>query len=145
MAIPELIRILVDEESLEWDEAWAITSKVFAYTNHTVLPEALETWPVPLLEHLLPRHLAIIYDINLWFLQSVADKFPGDRERLQRMSLIEESSPKRVRMAFLAVVCCFKVNGVAELHSQLIKSTIFKVSPRDKPRFAETYAENSRL
>jgi starch phosphorylase len=104
IAIPELQRVLVDEEHLPFDEAWEIVKACFFYTNHTVLPEALETWPVPLMEHLLPRHMQIIYDINWSFLQAVAKKFPGDQDRLGRMSLIEESQPRRVRMGYLAVV-----------------------------------------
>ncbi|KAJ7159953.1 glycogen phosphorylase [Mycena crocata] len=126
LAIPELMRILLDEEELPWATAWQIVTNTFFYTNHTVLPEALEKWPVPLLEHLLPRHMQIIYDINLLFLQSVEKKFPGDRDRLGRMSLIEEGFPKQVRMAFLACIGSRKVNGVAELHSELVKTTILK-------------------
>ncbi|KAI0896980.1 glycosyltransferase family 35 protein [Annulohypoxylon nitens] len=126
LAIVELQRILVDVEGLEWDEAWRIVTATFGYTNHTVLPEALEKWPVGLVQHLLPRHLQIIYDINLFFLQTVEKKFPNDRDMLRRVSIIEESQPKMVRMAFLAVVGSHKVNGVAELHSDLIQTTIFK-------------------
>ncbi|GJC79270.1 glycogen phosphorylase 2 [Colletotrichum liriopes] len=126
LAIVELQRILVDLEKLEWDEAWNIVTATFGYTNHTVLPEALEKWPVGLVQHLLPRHLQIIYDINLFFLQSVEKMFPNDRDLLGRVSIIEESQPKMVRMAFLAIVGSHKVNGVAELHSDLIKTTIFK-------------------
>lgn len=126
LAIVELQRILVDLEGLEWDEAWTIVTATFGYTNHTVLPEALEKWPVGLFQHLLPRHLQIIYDINLFFLQTVERKFPNDRDLLSRVSIIEESQPKMVRMAFLAIVGSHKVNGVAELHSDLIKTTIFK-------------------
>jgi len=126
LAIVELQRILVDLEGLEWDEAWNIVTNTFGYTNHTVLPEALEKWSVPLIQHLLPRHLQIVYDINLFFLQTVERAFPGDRELLGRVSIIEESQPKMVRMAFLAIVGSHKVNGVAELHSDLIKTTIFK-------------------
>jgi starch phosphorylase len=126
MAIVELQRILVDLEGLEWDEAWAIVVETFGYTNHTVLPEALEKWPVSLFQNLLPRHLQIIYDINLYFLQKVERAFPNDRDMLSRVSIIEESQPKMVRMAFLAIVGSHKVNGVAELHSDLIKTTIFK-------------------
>ncbi|KAF2793466.1 glycosyltransferase family 35 protein [Melanomma pulvis-pyrius CBS 109.77] len=126
LAIPELQRILVDIEGLEWDEAWGIVSKTFGYTNHTVLPEALEKWSVPLMQHLLPRHLQIIYDINLNFLQFVERNFPKEREMLGRISIIEESTPKMVRMAYLALIGSHKVNGVAELHSDLIKTTIFK-------------------
>lgn len=126
LAIPELMRILIDDEDLHWNEAWHIVTNTFFYTNHTVLPEALEKWPVPLLEHVLPRHMQIIYDINLYFLQAVEKKYPGDRDRLSRMSLIEEGTPKQVRMAFLACVGSRKVNGVAELHSELVKTTILK-------------------
>ncbi len=126
MAIVELQRILLDLEELEWDEAWNIVTKTFGYTNHTVLPEALEKWSVPLFQNLLPRHLQIIYDINMYFLQSVERKFPKDRDMLSRVSIIEESQPKMVRMAYLAVIGSHKVNGVAELHSDLIKTTIFK-------------------
>ena len=126
LAIVELQRILIDLEGLEWDEAWNIVVSTFGYTNHTVLPEALEKWSVGLTQHLLPRHLQIIYDINLFFLQSVERLFPNDREILGRVSIIEESNPKMVRMAFLAIVGSHKVNGVAELHSDLIKTTIFK-------------------
>lgn len=126
LAIPELMRILIDDEDLTWDQAWTIVTNTFFYTNHTVLPEALEKWPVPLLEHVLPRHMQIIYDINMFFLQAVERKFPGDRERLSRMSLIEEGQPKQVRMAHLAAIGSRKVNGVAELHSNLVKSTIMK-------------------
>jgi starch phosphorylase len=126
LAIVELQRILIDTEGLEWDEAWQIVTNVFGYTNHTVLPEALEKWSVPLMQNLLPRHLQIIYDINLYFLQSVEKNFPGDRALLSRVSIIEESQPKMVRMAYLAIIGSHKVNGVAELHSDLIKTTIFK-------------------
>ncbi|KAL2352523.1 glycosyl transferase [Cryomyces antarcticus] len=126
LAIPELQRILIDQEGLEWDEAWSIVQKTFGYTNHTVLPEALEKWSVPLFQHLLPRHLQIIYDINMHFLQNVERKFPKDRDILGRVSIIEESQPKMVRMAYLALIGSHKVNGVAELHSDLIKTTIFK-------------------
>ncbi len=126
LAIVELMRILMDLEGLEWEEAWSITTSTFGYTNHTVLPEALEKWSVPLFQNLLPRHLQIIYDINMFFLQSVERKFPNERDLLSRVSIIEESQPKMVRMAYLAIVGSHKVNGVAELHSDLIKSTIFK-------------------
>ncbi|CAJ2512339.1 Uu.00g053540.m01.CDS01 [Anthostomella pinea] len=126
LAIVELQRILIDVEGLEWDEAWNIVTATFGYTNHTVLPEALEKWPVGLVQHLLPRHLQIIYDINLFFLQAVEKKYPGDRDMLSRVSIIEESQTKMVRMAYLAVVGSHKVNGVAELHSDLIQTTIFK-------------------
>ncbi|KAF7559064.1 hypothetical protein G7046_g5093 [Stylonectria norvegica] len=126
LAIVELQRILIDIEGLEWSEAWSIVTATFGYTNHTVLPEALEKWPVGLFQHLLPRHLQIIYDINLFFLQQVEKAFPNDRDILRRVSIIEEGQPKMVRMAYLAIVGSHKVNGVAELHSDLIKTTIFK-------------------
>ncbi len=126
LAIVELQRILVDSEGLEWDEAWNIVTNTFGYTNHTVLPEALEKWNVPLVQNLLPRHLQIIYDINLFFLQSVERRFPKDRDMLSRVSIIEEGQPKMVRMAYLAIIGSHKVNGVAELHSDLIRTTIFK-------------------
>ncbi|KAI9159544.1 Non-essential glycogen phosphorylase [Blastocladiella emersonii ATCC 22665] len=126
LAAVELQRRLVDLEGLEWDEAWDVVTRTFAFTNHTVLPEALETWPVPLLTELLPRHMAIIFDINLYFLQQVEKKFPNDRDRLRRMSIIEETTPQRVRMAHLAVIASHTVNGVAALHSALVKSLIFK-------------------
>lgn len=103
-----------------------VVTRTFSYTNHTVLPEALEKWSVPLMQHLLPRHMQIIYEINLFFLQSVEKKFPGDRELLAKVSIIEESQPQSIRMAFLAIIGSHKVNGVAELHSDLIKTTIFK-------------------
>ncbi|KAJ1299939.1 hypothetical protein OPQ81_002607 [Rhizoctonia solani] len=126
LAIPELMRILVDEEEISWDQAWDITSKTFGYTNHTVLPEALEKWPVPLLQHLLPRHMQIIFDLNYDFLQKVEKKFPGEREKIERLSLIQEGYPQYVRMANLAVIGSRKVNGVAELHSELVRTTILK-------------------
>ncbi|KAJ6143590.1 hypothetical protein N7471_003043 [Penicillium samsonianum] len=126
LAIVELQRILIDKEGLEWDEAWNIVTKTFGYTNHTVLPEALEKWSVPLMQNLLPRHLQIIYEVNLFFLQSVEKRFPNDREILSRVSIIEESHPKMVRMAYLAIIGSHKVNGVAELHSDLLKTTLFK-------------------
>jgi starch phosphorylase len=126
LAIPELMRLFVDEEEIPWDKAWDLVCNVFFFTNHTVLPEALEKWPVPLFEQMLPRHLQIIYDINLSFLQAVEKKFPNDREKLARMSLIEEGFPKQIRMANLAIIGSRKVNGVAELHSELVRTTIFK-------------------
>lgn len=126
ISIPELMRILVDEEGLGWDKAWDITVKTFAYTNHTIMPEALESWPVSLIEVLLPRHLQIIYEINLRFLEEVAIKFPGDNDRLRRMSLIEEGAVKKVRMGNLCVVGSHSVNGVSELHSELLKTGLFK-------------------
>ncbi|WP_353572844.1 glycogen/starch/alpha-glucan phosphorylase [Candidatus Albibeggiatoa sp. nov. BB20] len=125
LAIPELMRILLDKHRLEWDDAWKICQRVFAYTNHTLLPEALETWPVRLLERLLPRHLQIIYQINHLFLHEVSHKHPGDMDKLSRMSIIGEEGEKHVRMGQLGVVGSHKVNGVAALHTQLIKSHLF--------------------
>ena len=121
IAIPELMRILVDEEGLDWEEAWEITVKTFGYTNHTVLPEALEKWPVALLERVLPRHLQIIYEINRRFLEEVRIAHPGDDARLARMSIIEEGAEKNVRMAHLAIVGSHSVNGVAALHTDILK------------------------
>ncbi|GBE87017.1 Glycogen phosphorylase [Sparassis crispa] len=126
LAIPELMRMLVDEEEVPWDTAWQIVTNTFFFTNHTVLPEALEKWPVPLMTTLLPRHMQIIFDINLIFLQAVDKKFPGDREKLAKMSLIEEGFPQSVRMANLACIGSRRVNGVAELHSELVRTTILK-------------------
>jgi starch phosphorylase len=126
IAVAELMRILVDEKRMPWDKAWAITTKTMAYTNHTLLPEALETWPVSLLEKLLPRLMEIIYLINKRFLHEVSMKWPGDHERLTRMSLIEEHGGKRVRMAYLAIVGSFSVNGVAALHSKLLCTGLFR-------------------
>ncbi|GJJ13879.1 hypothetical protein Clacol_008136 [Clathrus columnatus] len=111
LAIVELQRILVDEEDLSWDEAWSIVTRTFFYTNHTVLPEALEKWPVPLMQHLLPRHMQIIFDLNLSFLQAVEKKFPGDVGKLQRVSLIEEGFPQNVRMANLAVIGMYLISS----------------------------------
>ncbi|MBU1809051.1 MAG: glycogen/starch/alpha-glucan phosphorylase [Candidatus Omnitrophica bacterium] len=126
IAIPELMRKLVDEEGLKWDEAWDITVRTFAYTNHTIMPEALECWPVSLIEKLLPRHLQLIYEINARFLQDVTIKFPCDNERLKRMSVIEEGDVRRVRMAHLCVIGSHSINGVSELHSELLKTKLFK-------------------
>jgi glycogen phosphorylase len=126
LAIPELMRILVDLEQLEWHEAWAITTATFGYTNHTVLPEALERWPVNLLGTMLPRHLQIIYEINRRFLAEVRARFGNDDARSRRMSIIEEDGERRVRMATLAVVGSHSVNGVAELHTQILKSEVFR-------------------
>ena len=126
IAIAELMRLLLDEEKLSWDQAWTICTRTFAYTNHTVLPEALETWPVDLIGRLLPRHLEIIYEINHRFLQEVAARYPGDGERLQRMSIIGEGRERRVRMANLAIVGSHAVNGVAALHSEILKDSLFR-------------------
>ena len=125
LAIPELMRLLVDEEGLDWERAWDIVRRTFAYTCHTLLPEALETWPVAMLGRLLPRHLEIVYRINAGLLAEVRSRFPGDTDRVRRMSLIEEGADRRVRMANLAVTGTFAVNGVAELHSELLVTTTF--------------------
>ncbi|XP_077403594.1 glycogen phosphorylase, muscle form [Vanacampus margaritifer] len=126
MAIPELMRVLVDEEKLPWDNAWDVCVRTCAYTNHTVLPEALERWPVDLFAHLLPRHLEIVYEINRRHMENVAAKFPGDSDRLSRMSLIEEGGQKRINMAHLCIVGSHAVNGVAQIHSDILKATVFK-------------------
>ncbi len=126
ISVAELMRQLVDAQHLEWDEAWDIVSKTMAYTNHTLLPEALERWPVRLFEQLLPRILQIIYEINARFLAEVARRWPGDNERQRRMSLIEEGHEPQVRMAYLAIVGSFSVNGVAALHSRLLVEGLFK-------------------
>uniref|UniRef100_A0A8C7F9I4 Alpha-1,4 glucan phosphorylase n=1 Tax=Oncorhynchus kisutch TaxID=8019 RepID=A0A8C7F9I4_ONCKI len=131
MAIPELMRVFVDVEKLDWDTAWAITKRTFAYTNHTVLPEALERWPVGLLETLLPRHLQIIYRINQGHLDGIRALFPGDLDRIRRMSLIEEDGGKRVNMAHLCIVGSHAVNGVAEIHSNIIKNDAVSHPGRD--------------
>jgi len=126
LAIAELMRILLDDEKLEWEDAWSITTRTFGYTNHTLMPEALERWPVHLFESILPRHLVIIYEINRLFLREIATRFPGDSDRIARMSLIQEGSFREVRMAYLAVVGSHSINGVAALHSELITTTLFK-------------------
>ena len=126
LAIPELMRLLVDENGVSWEQAWSITRRSFAYTCHTLLPEALETWPVPMFERLLPRHLEIIYAINHFFLDDVRARYPGEDERIARMSLIQEVPERRVRMANLAVVGSFAVNGVAGLQSRLLTQTTLR-------------------
>ncbi len=125
IAVAELMRLLLDEARMQWDEAWAITSTCMAYTNHTLLPEALERWPVALFERLLPRPLEIIYEINARFLREVSIKWPGDNDRRRRMSIIEEGDVRQVRMAYLAIVGSFSVNGVAALHSRLLQEGLF--------------------
>ncbi|MDH3994300.1 MAG: glycogen/starch/alpha-glucan family phosphorylase, partial [Gammaproteobacteria bacterium] len=125
LAIPELMRLLVDENSIEWDAAWKITREVFSYTNHTLLPEALETWPVDLLGRLLPRHLEIIYEINQHFLDEVRLRYPLDESKLARMSLIDEAGQREVRMANLSCVGSHHINGVAKLHTELMQQDVF--------------------
>jgi len=126
LAIPELMRILVDKYRLDWDEAWSITERTFAYTNHTLMPEALEVWPADIFGKLLPRHLQIIYEINARFLNDVSNKYPGDMARLGRMSIIGVGFPKQVRMSNLSIVGSSSVNGVSKLHTDLLKSNMFK-------------------
>ncbi|XP_018568227.1 glycogen phosphorylase [Anoplophora glabripennis] len=126
LAIPELMRVLVDIEGIPWEKAWKITVNTCAYTNHTVLPEALERWPTSMLEHILPRHLQIIYHINFLHLKEVEKKWPGDWDKMRRMSLIEEDGEKRVNMASLSIVGSHAVNGVAKIHSDIIKADLFK-------------------
>ena len=121
---------------LAWDDAWDLTQRTLAYTNHTLLPEALERWPVALFELIIPRHLEIIYEVNRRFLDEVSARFPGDRDRRQRMSLIEEEPARTVRMAHLAVVGTHSTNGVAEIHSDLLRSRVLH-------DFAELYPERS--
>jgi glycogen phosphorylase len=125
IAIPELMRILVDEHDYEWGPAWDMVTKVFGYTNHTVLPEALEVWPSKLLEHLLPRHVEIIYEINHRFLREVGLKFPGDHDRLRRMSIVQEGRERTIRMAYLAIIGSHSINGVAKMHTEIIKTRVF--------------------
>jgi starch phosphorylase len=134
LAVAELMRILIDERAMTWESAWGITQATCGYTNHTLLPEALEKWPVDLMEKVLPRHLQIIYEINRRFLQQVAERFPGQPERLRRMSLIEEGDTRHVRMAQLAIVGSHSINGVAALHSDLVKKKLV-------PEFDEFWPE----
>ncbi|HLF97454.1 MAG TPA: glycogen/starch/alpha-glucan phosphorylase [Methylococcaceae bacterium] len=124
IAVAELMRLLVDEHGLGWDTAWNVTRHTFAYTNHTLLPEALEKWSVPLFESLLPRHLELIYEINARFLNEIRPRYPFDEERIQRLSIIDETEPRSVRMAHLACIGSYAINGVAELHCRLLKETV---------------------
>ncbi|MBD3314756.1 MAG: glycogen/starch/alpha-glucan family phosphorylase [Chitinivibrionales bacterium] len=126
VAIVELMRLLLDEHRLGWNEAWKVVTNTFAYTNHTLMPEALETWPVSLIQRLLPRHMEIIYEINRRFLKRVGAKYPGDAERRQRMSIIEEGAEPKVRMAWLAIVGSHSVNGVAALHTKLLTEGLMR-------------------
>lgn len=133
IAVPELMRILIEQEGLDWSRAWQICRKTFAYTNHTLLPEALEKWSVPLMAKILPRHLQIIYEINDWFLKNeVQEKWPNNFDMQRRLSIIEEGETQYVRMSYLSVVTCFSVNGVAKLHTELLKTRLF-------PGFYELY------
>jgi len=126
IAIAEFMRILVDVHAMQWQQAWDMCVKIFSYTNHTLLPEALETWPVALFEAVLPRHLQIIYEINHRFLKDVLHSYPDDIGRMQRMSIIDEEGERRIRMAHLAIVGSHKVNGVSAIHTELMRQTIFK-------------------
>jgi starch phosphorylase len=126
LAVAELMRLLVDVHRVGWDKAWAITGATFAFTNHTLLSEALELWPVPLFESLLPRHLQIVYEINTRFLRDVMHRNPGDTELLRRMSIIDENGPKSVRMAHLAIIGSHRVNGVSHTHTAIMRQTLFR-------------------
>ncbi len=134
LAVPELMRVLLDDAGLGWDEAWDLTRRTLAYTNHTLLPEALEKWPLPWFEVLLPRHMEIVHEINRRFLDEIRARYPGDPGRVVRMSLIEEGSPKKIRMAHMAIVGSHSTNGVAAIHTDLLKKTVV-------PDFAEMFPE----
>ena len=125
LAIPELMRILLDEQRMAWKDAWALAQRVFSYTNHTLMHEALETWPVEMLARVLPRHLNIIFDINAWFIGSLGQRAGADADLARRVSLIDETGERRVRMAYLAVLASHKINGVSALHSELMRDSIF--------------------
>ena len=125
LAIPELMRLLIDEQKFSWDDAFEVTCQVFSYTNHTLMTEALETWPVDMIGKILPRHLSIIFEINDYFLKTIQEYYPDDWELLARISIIDENDGRRIRMAWLAVVVSHKVNGVSELHSNLMVQSLF--------------------
>jgi starch phosphorylase len=124
IAVAELMRLLVDEHLVNWDKAWYITQNTFSYTNHLILPEALEKWPLPLFAGILPRHLEIIYEINRRFLEEIWLKYPDNNDRYSSLSIIDESDQKYVRMAHLASLGSHIINGVSEIHSELLKKTI---------------------
>lgn len=126
ISIVELMRILIDEENMDFETAWDVTTKTFAYTNHTVMQEALELWPVPVFEHLLPRHMQIIYDINMRLMKDVSMRFSANFDKMRNMSIIEESEPKKIRMANLSIAGSHSVNGVSELHTELLKKQLFR-------------------
>lgn len=134
VSILELMRLLIDIEGMSWDNAWAITTQTFSYTNHTVLPEAMEKWEVDLFGNLLPRHLQILYEINFRFMQMLEAQYPGNDQKKRNLSIIEESTPKKIRMAYLAIIASHTVNGVAAIHSQILKESLFK-------EFAELWPE----
>ncbi|HDQ13851.1 MAG TPA: glycogen/starch/alpha-glucan phosphorylase [Sediminispirochaeta sp.] len=134
LAVPELMRLLIDQEGLTWNTAWNITLRCTSYTNHTLMPEALEKWPVPMLDHLLPRHLQIIYEINHRFIQKAITVFPKNMEKIRQVSLVEESVPKQIRMAYLSIVGSHSTNGVARLHTQLLRQRLV-------PELARIYPE----
>src|SRR5262249_12247562 len=134
LSAAELMRLLVDEHQLDWDKAWELTVATLGYTNHTLLPEALEKWPISLLEHVLPRHMEIIFGINHQFLRTLSRSFPSDMERQSRMSIIEEGPEKHVRMANLAIIGSHAINGVSRLHTELIKTSLV-------PDFAQFWPE----
>ena len=134
IAVAELMRVLIDQEALDWNAAWSIVQRSIAYTNHTLMPEALERWPVALFERLLPRHLQIIYEINQRFLWEAQLHWPGEADRLARVSIIEEAPRRQVRMAHLATVAAHSINGVAKMHSDLVKTDLL-------PDFHELWPE----
>ena len=137
MAVPELMRLLVDEAHLGWDEAWDLTQRTLAYTNHTLLPEALEKWPLRWFELMLPRHLEIIFEINRRLLDGVRARFPGDEARVERVSLVEEGAERKIRMANLAIVGSHSTNGVAAIHSELLRTvTVVDLAEMFPERFS---------
>lgn len=125
LSIPEMMRLLIDEHKFTWMDAWDVVQQVFSYTNHTLMSEALETWPVDMIGKILPRHLQIIFDINDHFLKLVEEQYPDDKELLSRVSVIDENNGRRIRMAWLAVIASHKVNGVSALHSELMVQSLF--------------------
>src|SRR6185437_2102981 len=133
LAIPEMMRLLVDVNRVDWERAWDITVRIFSFTNHTLLSEALESWTVELMEQLLPRHLQIIYEINARLLRAVGHENPGDMDLIRRMSLIDENPPRSIRMAHLAIAGSHKVNGVSRLHTTLMRRTLFRDFYREFP------------
>eukprot|EP00951_Prasinocladus_malaysianus_P034661 scaffold351276_cov35-Prasinocladus_malaysianus.AAC.1 len=143
IGVAELMRLLMDENGLGWTKSWELTTKVFSFTNHTVLPEALEKWPVTLVEKLLPRHMQIIYDINWRFIQTLRNKYGDDYKRIGKMSIIEElaDGQKFIRMAYMALVASHTVNGVAAIHSDIIKKEVKRQGPRTFKEFYDLWPE----